>query len=90
MTSPMRVVSLIASLLVIAACAATTPGAKPQAAAVAQNPTCLKQTGSRLPAGDAGCKGTGYSYSSDDINRTGETTAGDALRQLDPSVTISH
>jgi uncharacterized lipoprotein YajG len=90
MTKPVRVIGIIASLLILAACAATTPNTKPQtAASVAQNPTCVKQTGSRIPADDASCR-PGRAYSSDDINRTGATSAGDALRLLDPSITVSH
>jgi hypothetical protein len=91
MITYLRVTGAIAAFLVLAACAATTENVKPKAGAseaVAQNPGCLSQTGSRIPASDANCSAIGRSYSSDDINRTGSTTAGDALRLLDPSITV--
>ncbi len=71
--------------LFLSGCA--TPGqppAKPDN--VAANAACLTQTGSRI-ASD--CTAIGRSYSSTDISATGATSAGDALRLLDPSVTIS-
>lgn len=90
MTKPERVIGIIASLLILAACAATTPNTKLQtAASVAQNPACVKQTGSRISTDDANCR-PGHAYSSDDINRTGATSTGDALRLLDPSITVIH
>ena len=90
MTNTVRVIGIIASSIVLAACAATTPNTKPQTGpSVAQNPACVKQTGSRIPADDASCR-PGRAYTSDDIDRTGATTAGDALRLLDPSVTVRH
>jgi len=91
MTSYLRVTSAIVPVFILAACAATTADVKPKAAApgaVAQNPACLSQTGSRIAGNDANCRAIGRSYSSDDINRTGSTTAGEALRLLDPSITV--
>ena len=90
MTNSIRVVGVIATMLVIAACAATSPNAKPPATAAAHDPSCLKQTGSRILRDNAGCKGVGSSYSSADIDRTGATTAGEALRDLDPAITVTH
>jgi len=49
----------------------------------------VKQTDSLIPASDASCA-PGHVYYRDDIDHTGATTAGDALRQLVPSVTVSH
>jgi hypothetical protein len=80
MTNYLRAAGAIASLLLLAACAATP-------ATVAQNPDCLTQTGSRI-AGH--CSGPGRSYSKDDIDRTGAETAGDALQLMDPSILIHH
>jgi len=91
MTSYLHVTSAIAAVFILAACAATTADVKPKAAApgaVAQNPACLSQTGSRIAGNDANCSAIGRSYSRDDINRTGSTTAGEALRLLDPSITV--
>jgi hypothetical protein len=47
---------------------------------------CTHDTGTRLPPKD-GCAGVGKSYSQDDISRTGQPTAGGALRLMDPSIT---
>jgi hypothetical protein len=91
MTTYLRVTSTIATVLVLAACAANTAAVKPNAGAagtVAQNPACLSETGSRISS-DEYCKAIGRSYSSDDISRTGSTTAGEALRLLDPSITVT-
>jgi hypothetical protein len=93
MPTYLRVTSAIAIALILAACAATTADVKPKAAApgaLAQNPACLSQTGSRIAGNDGKCSAIGRSYSSDDINRTGSTTAGEALQLLDPSITIHH
>jgi hypothetical protein len=61
----------------------TTPKAKPVAPTVG----CTHETGSRLPPKKDGCAGVGRSYSKDEISSTGATTAGGALRLLDPSIT---
>ncbi len=75
-----------AALLVLCGCAsnngmhtAANPPASP----------CLQDTGSRLPAAGATCL-PGRSYSKNDIDNTGATTAGGALRLLDPSITVTH
>jgi len=90
MTTYVRTTSAIAAALILAACTANTAAVKPNAGApetVAQNPYCLNQTGSRIAASSADCA-FGRSYSSDDMNRTGATTTGDALRLLDPSIRV--
>ena len=93
MTSFIRVSSASAGILILAACAARIADVKPNADAsttVARHPACLSQTGSRIAGGDAHCSAFGRSYSNDDIDRTGATTAGEALRLLDPSATVHH
>ena len=61
---------------------------KPAAsAAVVKDPTCLTQTGSRIST-PGQCRGVGRSYSNQDIERTGSTSAGDALALLDSSITV--
>jgi hypothetical protein len=92
MTTHLRVVSAIATALVLAACAATSPNVKPNAtsAAAAANPSCLSQTGSRITSDRADCPAFGRSFSRDDIDRTGKTNVGDALAELDPSITVHH
>ena len=88
MTPYLRAACAIAPLLVLAACAAT--GVKPAAVPgpVADNPACLKSTGSRIPDSAGGCSAVGRSYSSEDIQRTGAVSADEALRLLDPTVTV--
>jgi hypothetical protein len=91
MTTYLRAACATASVIILGACAATTPNAKPKAgasAAVAENPACLTQTGSRIAARHPDCSAVGHSYSSEDIERTGSTTADEALPLMDPSITI--
>jgi hypothetical protein len=91
MITYLRTECAIASLLILTACAATNPGARPDAgasAAVAQDRECLSQTASRIPSKNPDCSEVGRSYSSDDIDRTGAATAGEALRLMDPSITV--
>lgn len=90
MRHSIRAVGVIATMLVIAACAATSLNTNPPETAAAQSPSCIAQTGSRMPRDDAGCKGVGRSYSRGDIDRTGATSVGEALRDLDPAITVNH
>ena len=84
MTTFLHVTAATAAALILAACAA------PATRTVAEMPVCPTQTGSRI-AGDAvHCSAVGRSYTHDDISRTGSTNAGDALRLMDPSVTVRH
>jgi hypothetical protein len=63
--------------------------APPQVAKPVPRPSlCAPQPDSRLPASDRRCPGFGHSWSSQDIQRTGATTVGDALRLLDPTLTV--
>ncbi|WP_199096721.1 hypothetical protein [Dyella sp. ASV21] len=51
---------------------------------------CIQSTGSLIPAKSGSCLPVpGRSYSRDDLQRTGSPTLGPALRQLDPSMTVS-
>jgi len=83
----------IAAVIVAGAmcgCATTADNAKPKpavAAATAKDPTCLTDTGSRI-SGNSKCRGFGRSYSSEDIDRTGQTSAASALALMDPSITV--
>jgi hypothetical protein len=92
MTTHQRVVCAIVTALVLAACAATTPNVKPNtaSAAAAQNPACLTQTGSRIVGDRADCMAFGRSYSRDEIDTTGKVNLGDALQNLDPSISVRH
>ena len=77
--------------------AATTAKKTDVKAEVPFNTYCLRDTGSRIPPTEAekkattaaGCaRGPGRSYSKQDLDRTGAIDTADALRQLDPSLTI--
>jgi len=88
MAAYMRIAGLIVAGVALFGCASTTPNAKakPATAAVVKDPTCLTETGSRIPG--AKCRGYGRSYSNEDIERTGQTSAADALALVDPSITV--
>jgi hypothetical protein len=92
MTTYLRAAGAIATLILCAACAARTADVKPKAPAstLAQDSGCPTQTGSRIAASNANCSVAGRSYSHDDIDRTGATTAVEALRLMDPSITVHH
>lgn len=50
---------------------------------------CIRDTGSHIPPPKGGCLPvSGTSYSHEDIERTGALTVGQALQQLDPSITV--
>ena len=75
--------------------AAATPQAQADAQAKADSErNCLRHTGTHIrdrsttdKTGRKGCvAANGRVYSRDDINRTGQTDIGEALRQLDPSI----
>jgi hypothetical protein len=49
---------------------------------------CIQSTGSLIPAKPGTCLPVpGRSYSREDLEKTGHTTLGPALRDLDPSIT---
>ncbi len=82
----------IAAGLIFAGSAALADDAKAKPekqTAAAPNPSCLTQTGSRISA-KGKCRGTGRSYTNDDMKRTGATTVGEALPLMDPSITVHH
>ena len=62
-----------------------SPPSQAQADAARKSPGCLTQTGSHLRSrGGTSCAGHGRSFDRDDLQRTGETDVGQALRKLDP------
>jgi len=84
---------LAACLMICAACASNPPAAPRTATARAASSSgsplgCVNKTGTRLPTSPDECAGFGNSYSTDAIKGTGQAQAGDALRLLDPSVTV--
>jgi uncharacterized protein YbbK (DUF523 family) len=72
----------------LAACSTTTT----QATRTAATPACPEiATGSHLPSNPGQCGSSAVrSYSQEDVQRTGQTDVGSALRQLDPSLTVHH
>jgi hypothetical protein len=81
---------LIAGALisVLLASCATTPQATPPTASDKRPPVgCVSDTATRLqvPAGE--CAGFGSTYTKEDMDRTGQVYAQDALRMLDPTIT---
>jgi hypothetical protein len=85
MIADIRLSAAIAAGLLLVGCATAT--VKPQPAASARNDRgCV--TGSRIPSSEP-CAAFSRAYSDKDIQTTGATTAGDALRLLDPSITVS-
>ena len=93
----------IASAVFLGACATSTgsmPSKAPPSATASTDSTCLTQTGSRLGAAGPGaagpgaagkdCTAVGRSYSGNDVSITGATSAGGALRLLDPGLTVNH
>jgi hypothetical protein len=84
-----RTCAVLLAALSICGCATNSP--PPNTAARPLNSSCLTSTGSNIPAGPGrNCIGTGRSYSQTDIEQTGKTTVAGALRNLDPSLTITH
>lgn len=74
--------------LPLAACTARAPmrdAAKVPASAATG---CVTQTASRIALGPNECGAFGRAYTQEDIQRTGATDPGQALRLMDPSLTI--
>ena len=86
-----KITALATCALLFCAALACADDAKTKAAAAksaVKDPPCLTQTGTRIPARRKECAAVGRSYTQDQILTTGATTAADALRLLDPSITI--
>jgi hypothetical protein len=82
-------------VIVLAACASNPPVAPRNATARAATssgspPGCVNKTATRLPTTPTDCAGFGRSHSDDALRSTGQVQAQDALRMLDPSVTVGH
>ena len=76
-------------LLALGGCA-TTPSAPPAAKASATAPAgCVGATATRLPVNPGECAGFGHTWTQSDLDKTGATTVGDALRYIDPTLTVS-
>jgi hypothetical protein len=63
----------------------------PDAAKAPSEATCAKDAGSRIPRKDSDCgPSPSRRYTKADLDRTGAQTAGGALSNLSPALTISH
>ena len=84
MIADLRPLGAIAAGLLLVGCTAAT--VKPQPAAAARDDrACV--TGTRISNSEP-CASPGRVYTDKDIQSTGATTAAEALRLLDPSITV--
>jgi len=84
MIADLRPLGAITAGLLLVGCTAAT--VKPPPAAAARNDRgCV--TGTRIPSSEP-CASFGRVYSDKDIQTTGATDAAEALRLLDPSITV--
>lgn len=94
MIATLKTVFLGTCLALLPAACATAPIAPPTTAAKSANQMppvgCVASTGTTLPTKPTSCTAPGNTYSSDDLQRTGAVTVPNALRQLDPDITIAH
>jgi hypothetical protein len=86
-----RILVLTAVTLALAAVLAgcTTTPSQPKTAANTPPIGCVSSTGTRLPTAPDACAGPGSTYTQQDLNRTGQQTVGQALRNLSPSLTVT-
>jgi hypothetical protein len=86
--------SLLAlGLIALASACASNPPAERHATANAAShsgspPGCVNKTATRIPTSPQDCAGFGNSYPADALKSTGQPQAADALRMLDPTVTV--
>jgi hypothetical protein len=79
--------ALGALALLLAACATAPVSPDKTATANARPPAgCVGQSATLIPVKPGTCAGFGRTYTRDDLDRTGQTTLGDALPMLDPSI----
>jgi hypothetical protein len=82
---------LICAVVSASAVACSTTAPPKTASADTAPPPCLQDSASRIPRRSGECSGApGRSYSNQDIERTGHTSVGEALQNLDPSITVHH
>jgi len=85
---------LAGALMLMASSIAGAAEAEPKSVGKDESETpinCLRETGSRIAPKKGECLPVaGRTYSRDELGRTGRQSTGDALRQLDPSITTGH
>jgi hypothetical protein len=74
--------------LAVAGCASTPATKAPATAAAKAPPGCVPETASRIPQKDSACAGFGRTWTGTDLQRTGQQDVGQALKMLDPSITV--
>ena len=84
---------LIGACLVLPLAACTTPSAtrEPRTSAFlapARTPGCVPDTATRIPMTQGDCAGFGRIYTQEDLLRTGAADTAQALRLLDPALTV--
>jgi hypothetical protein len=87
MSIRMAALSSIVAALALGACASTSGNAPSRPLAASQAAGCVSGTGSRIAA-PGNCAEFGHTYTREDIEHTGRTTLGGALRELDPTMTV--
>jgi hypothetical protein len=78
-------------VLPLAACTTPAPTREPAKAALvapARTPGCVGDTATRIPVKEHDCAGFGRTYTREDLERTGTADPGQALRLLDPAITV--
>ena len=88
MITRMAALSSIAAALALGACVSTSGNAPTKPVTASQPAGCVSGTGSRITV-PGNCAEFGRTYTQEDIQRTGTTTVGAALRELDPTITVS-
>jgi hypothetical protein len=85
-----RSIVYVAVALLLGACATTaqSPQTPPTAAAKKPPAGCVGDTATRIPVPPGECAGFGSTYTKQDLDQTGQPYAQDALRMLDPNVTV--
>ena len=90
MTACLRPIGAIGLAVLLAGCAAGSSPKPATESRLAQNSQCMPQSGTRIAAHEPDYSIVGRCYSRTDIERTGATTAADALPLLDPAITVQH
>jgi hypothetical protein len=85
----MAALSSIAAALALGACASTSGNAPTNSVRAPPPAGCASDSGSGIPARPGNCAAFGHSYTQEDLRRTGATTVGGALGQLDPTISVT-
>jgi hypothetical protein len=90
----MRTNLLIGGIFALCVAACATSPAVPESkltAREAEPPAgCVADAATRIPGKPGECGAFGHTWTSQDVKTTGATDVAQALRQLDPTVIVSH